>query len=332
MFPKILTVACLILLVLVAAVAIFAVSYENEYQQIMRLSRERDAIPLKVRQAKAKEIAQKVYDTYLHAEYLSFHAECMDYWYHKDSWRDRLPMKWWPSRKHMASVETAMGHGQLKTEIFVRGQPLYTLLLSEGRYWEFKWPYNGVPGQRTAYPVDFRLFRLPRGVDGHLRCSIGTYRSPWIGHPHQPEIFKRFLGSGQWLGIVNRFGCRCDVIFTETGDEEWNRRDAFYVDSTSFVRARYIMLDDTEQAYDFDTYVSSHRYSDLQTNRLPPEIFKPSAALMAQTAGWQELSEAQIIKEIVDVNGPDSFSGQVGSDGYAIVACEQKGGAKEETD
>ncbi len=331
MFPKILTVACLILLVLVAAVAIFAVSYENEYQQIMRLSRQRDAIPLETRQAKAKEIAQKVYDTYLHAEYLSFHAECMDYWYHERSWRDRLPMKWWPVRSRVASVETAMGHGQLKTEISVRGRPLYTLFLSEGRYWEFKWPYNGVPGQRTEYPVDFGWFRLPRGVDGHLHCTIGSFRRPWVGDPHRPESFSFAIGNGQWLGAVNQFGRRCDMIFTEWEDDPWNRRDAIYVDSSGFLRCWYIILQDPQQADEFDAYISSQRYSDLRTDRLPAETFKPSAALMAQTAGWQDLSEAQAIEEVKEVEGVDLSTRRVGPDGN-VIRTEQKGGAMEKTD
>ncbi len=307
---------------LVATAAVGLELYENRFYQVLRLKNESERISEAARRAKAAELADKVLCNYQSMENLSFTSESIYHWCEEGSWRSRLPMNRW-TRREVSTVHVDATPASLRTQILVKGKPLYTLLLHKGRYSEFKWPWNGVTGERTNYPLDTRSFRLRRGVDPELLCDTGPYWCLWVGpDADQPADFKRMMADGYWIGTLKVQGRKCDVVFAEThdvvirDDEQdplWDRWDFFYVGPQGFVVLWDIILrspDALSKGLEYNRVVMAHYYRDFQTERIPPERFSPSKALLERCKGWRVLTESESAAELQSVLGSGRATSQ----------------------
>jgi len=307
MLRKLLIILVCVTLGLLTAAALVAATYENRFTQMERLLRESAHIPEATRRAKAQEIAARLLRCYERTKYLSFEESSVSYWFNRGTWKARLP---WLPRRRTAHVSMAMTADSLRTEISVKGRPLYTLLLKEGLFSEFKRPWNGVPGQWTEYPFDPKNFRLFRGVDYSILCETGMYRQPWIGsNPHHPSWFATEIRErGSWLGSVTVQGETCDLVYVDWGEDpkvERTRHDAFYVNSEGFVVIWDIILYFPRELFEkivpyrfTDMQVASKYYSKIVTEPIPSKAFLPGKALLEEAKAWQAFTNGESLAEL----------------------------------
>ncbi|MBN2561876.1 MAG: hypothetical protein JXQ75_13195 [Phycisphaerae bacterium] len=292
--------------------------YENRYYEVLRLKKESERIPEAERKAKARELAAKVLHKYETTKYLTFRADCIHCWCTEDTWESRLPMNRWPRKRRFAEVNAAMTPDSLKTEISVKGKPVYTLFLKNGRFSEFKWPWNGIEGKHTEYPFNPHWFRLCRGVEPGLRCETGMYRNTWVGPaPNYPSWFKQAIEDGLWIGSAKVDGEQCDVVLEESygtvlreddNDPIWDRWDVFYINSKGFVVTWDLILhspDALAKGRSSNRILMTKYYSGFNTDPIPPSTFSPSEVLLDESKTWRELTEAEALAELKDVSGVD---------------------------
>lgn len=301
MIRKILMVALFTCLGLaLTGVAIFA-TYENRYQEILRLKRESRRIPEAERKAKAKAIAAKMHEKYEKTKYLSFKTACDAYWCKDGSLESRLPLDRWAYRQSIARFNLAMTPTEQRTEVFVNDEQVYTNFRRDGRYYEYKWPHNGVPGMYTDYPVkrdEPRNTRLIRGVDGGVLCCGGLFLSSWLGpKAHRAGRFKEHMELGSWIGTSTVDGEMCDVIFWDRPAME--RWDVFYVNTEGLVVMwNSVDFDIADDKYGLSTMIKTNRYTAISTEAIPPATFSPSKALLEQAKTWRRLSDAESLAEM----------------------------------
>jgi len=295
-------------------VAYSAATYENQYYQILRLHRESQPLPESERSERAVALADKMLRTYESLEYLSFTFEAVDLWCMEGSLRSRLPMEWWP-REPVAAASVAMTPEKVHTEISVRGRPLYSVFVKDMRMTEYRWPWNGMPGEYTSFPYNPILVRLSKGVDFHITCLMTTLRRPFVGDASKAAWFKRFqemgaratnqprewhrmIGEGQWIGSLRDRGQSCDLVLLELGEDD-DRRDVFFVNEHGFVILWYIITREAENHQ--NKWVVMMRCDDLRTQPIPESEFLPSSALREFSRDWRKLSEAESQAELDEV-------------------------------
>ena len=281
-------------------------TYENRYHELLRLKKESERIPEAERKARAKGLAAKVYRRYETLKYLSFKVECIDYWQREATWQSRMPLKWW-TQDCLAVVTMAMTPKSLKTEISVKGKPLYTFFMNDGKCAEFKWPWNGVPGQRTEFPAGNHHTRLIRGVDGHLLCRTGIFRRPWIGvDAHRATRFKHRMEAGSWIGSAKVRGVLCDVVMPPMSydvmlrpnedDPQWDRWDVYYINADGFIVLWDVIL--LAEKEDWNRLFWTGYYTDFRTDPIPPQALSPSDVLLQEAKAWRRFTADESLAEL----------------------------------
>lgn len=242
-----------------------------------------------------------MYEKYETTKYLSFRATCDAYWCKDGSIETRLPFSRWRFGDEIARFDLAMTPTEQRTEVFVKGEQVFTYLRRDGRYYEYKWPHNGVLGMYTDYPVqrdEPRGTRLTRGVGGGVLCFGGVFLQSWLGaEAHQIMWHKEAVDSGEWIGSIELAGELCDVVFWDRqAIERW---DAYYVNAEGLmlmlVSANFDVEDDK---CGLTTVIKVRRYTDISTSPISPETLTPSQALIERTKTWRKLSEAESLAEM----------------------------------
>jgi len=280
-------------------------TYENQYYEILRLHRESQRLPESERSERAVALADKVLRAYESVEYLSFTHETVDFWCTEGAWRSYLPMECWP-KEAVATAHVAMTPDKVHTEISVGGRPLYSVFVKDMRMTEYRWPWDGMPGEYTSFPYNPVLVRLCKGVDPHITCLTATLRRPWVGDVSKTAWFKKFqelrgratnqprnwqgmIGQGQWVGSAKEQGQVCEVVLLD--QEDIDRRDVFFINQQGFVALRYIIIRETDNPQNKWIVVTWHR--DYQAGPIPESEFSPSEALREIARNWRKLTEAE---------------------------------------
>lgn len=303
---RLLTVLMVICLALLALGSIIAATYKNDYSRVQVLVQDSARIPDAVRKARTDEVISRLRNRYESLTFLSFKEDTTYYWCDK-AWKVRLPMSWWTSRKE-CHVEMSMTPTTLRTEISAYDgavpKPLYVLFSNPTTFTEFKYPWNGVPGQKTSYPTDSRNFHLTQGVSGFLMCETGLYRRSWLGtRSHQVMAWvHNMMKPGSWVGTVTLNEGPCDVVYLGPGsyrivtsegvafeDVLTTTENILYVDKRGFVvrwdQSR--INETTEEGKKNYRFISTKRYYDFDTTGSESRGFSPSKALLRDSETWQ---------------------------------------------
>ena len=155
-----------------------------------------------------------------------------------------------------ARAEMRMARGRLRSEVYLPAfnatEPTFVFTLSNGRYTEWRAPWEGRPAQRVSYrndPADPRGCELTRAPETSAYwCMLGNTTMTCVGaETFIVRVVGAHLAAGQYVGARPWDGdAVCDVVVRELYDPgEPYHAKVFYVDSRGYLvqREKYHAVD-----------------------------------------------------------------------------------------
>ncbi len=214
---------------------------ENPYQTFRRLQQkataEKNSTP--IREVLAHEIAKKLFKAYQQSSTLEFTEQTNYYWCVSESKETHKPLEKWPSKRWIGTAKLRCSQREQVAEISVPSP-------------------NGDKNFSYKLLKDQPIAPRPDDLEAEAVCALGIHRNWWIGpEMHEPEVLRRILEAGEWLGKTDYNRNECDVILGTCN----NNPAVFFVrrDGLLVLWLKIAPFEQKDSAY--DTLIRAKSYS-----------------------------------------------------------------------